>query len=250
MHRGRSLCGGSRCVGALTASAWGNRLHTACAGITEGRCIKHHPVRAGFNVLCTAIACFGAGCTTRIVPPAELNQPVRVYLIDCGYHSSLILPDESGIGREFAFGEYGWFANNRDSWLDAIRLMLVPCEGALGVRDYPAPLTPETIAMYRWFQSIHELVVERAAVTALRLRLDECYRLGAAQSVIYNRVVDLWFVRDARLYWMGHNCNHATLEWVEELGCEIRGPRAIASFEIRRQSHRTSGSRALPKLGP
>lgn len=163
-------------------------------------------------------------------------HPVRVYLVDYGYHSSLILPDESGGGREFAYGEYGWFANNRDGWLDVFRLIFLPCEGTLGVRDYAAPLTTEAIAAQRWFESVHEILIERESAAALRARLEERYRHGMMRPVIYNPVVDLWFVRDNRVYWVGYNCNHAVSEWLASLGCDIRGLRAFADYEIRREN--------------
>lgn len=172
----------------------------------------------------------------RVTPPANVTRPERVLLIDYGYHSSIVLPDESGRGREFAFGEYAWFAENRDGVLGVLRLAIVPGAGTLGIRDYPSPLSIADVAARTTFESAFTLEVERESALFLRQQLDNRYRSGlmSGRPATYNPVVDLHFVADDRVYWWGHNCNHQLAQWLESLGCRVAGCRMFAEFSIER----------------
>ncbi|MBL8879130.1 MAG: hypothetical protein JNG88_08425 [Phycisphaerales bacterium] len=202
-----------------------------------GRCGNFDPFAsptAMALVMLVALAAGCAGCGMRVTAPSCVGQPVRVILIDYGYHSSIVLSDESGKGREFAFGEYAWFAENHDGPLDVCRIALLPGSGTLGIRDYPAPLSIADVSARTMFEAAYELNVERERALLLRQQLDERYRAAmcGGRAAIYNPVVDLHFVRVERVYWWAHNCNHQLAEWLEALGCEVDGCRVLAEFRI------------------
>lgn len=186
------------------------------------------------GIVLIALSSAVCGCTTRISPPIDVASPARVYLVDYGYHSSIVLPDADGRGREFAYGEWGWFAKNHDGILDAFRLVLLPNQGTLGIRDYPAPLSAAMIASRTDFEQLHEITVDRCAALTLRRLLDESVESALRHDgdYVYNPVVDLYFVRNPAIYWCGHNCNHQTATWLETLHCRVSGPRTFADFDV------------------
>src|SRR2546423_386491 len=73
------------------------------------RCREH----GGLFALLTL---FLSGCGGTITPPAQVRQPVNVYVTDYGRHSTLLLPTENGGLVEFAFGEWGWLAGYQRHW--------------------------------------------------------------------------------------------------------------------------------------
>jgi hypothetical protein len=40
-------------------------------------------------------------------------------------------------------------------------------------------------------------------------------------------------VKYAGGYGLCHNCNHATANWLRELGCTIRGPAMFSKFRVK-----------------
>jgi hypothetical protein len=70
-------------------------------------------------------------------------------------------------------------------------------------------------------------------VDALTAALDRRFVLEAGnEPPLYSAYSDLWHVRDPAPYWAAHNCNHVTVEWLESLGCRIRGPHAFSRFRL------------------
>ena len=40
------------------------------------------------------------------------------------------------------------------------------------------------------------------------------------------------YVKDLEHYWLGHHCNHVTLRWLAELGCDVRGLLPTSHFRL------------------
>lgn len=186
--------------------------------------------------LLPALALLQASCATVVTPPdpASLRDPVAVYLIDYHRHSSLMLPmgDDAGGGlREYAFGEWGWFAENRTGGFRAVGVLFLPNQGALGRADHPLPASPEELQARNGFEAVYEIHVERALAMDLLERLDLRYE-SRIDTRIANPAVGLDLVKDDDRYSLANHCNHVTARWLRELGITVGPASAIADFRI------------------
>jgi hypothetical protein len=171
------------------------------------------------------------GCTTRITPPCAPVAPCSVFLIDYGYHTSLVLPRAEHRLVEFAYGEWGWFAMNDDAWYRAPTLIMWSHSGALGMREFAGEPTAATVGAYMPVEHIDELSVSRDAVDRLLGELDGIFQAGGSETV-YNATVGLQFVRHPEPYGAFRNCNTVVAEWLERLGCSIHGSGLVADFRV------------------
>lgn len=178
-------------------------------------------------------------CTTTVGPPANPADPVEVLLVDHGYHAALVLPGGDG-PREYAFGEWRWFALNQDHWYRA-PLLIFPLDAGVG-RSITA-LDPAAIADL----DSTTIRVERARADALRTRLDALFDGGEQQD---NPLVGLRFCPCPDRYALWDNCNTRVADWLRELGCRVSGPTLFAEFEVRALPERPSAPAPAPMLGP
>lgn len=169
----------------------------------------------------------------RITPPAEVKDPVTVFIADYGMHGSLILPRDDGQFREFAYGEYDWFALNHDQWYNAIPIILYPHKATLGTRMLAGPVTVEALQLQMPVESIFELRVEQAAAQAGLQQLESRYEQNKSiRGEIYNPAIGLNMVEDPKPYSMCNNCNIELAAWLEMIGCRVDGWRTDARFEF------------------
>lgn len=207
---------------------------------------------AGMVVVITLV-----GCTTMILTPrVQAGRAETVYLIDYGRHSSLVFPpganlttaiprfgpevslgvlevEESLAGHavEYAYGEWDWFARNKDGWPDLFRTMLLPTQGTLGRRDLGTNLSDETLPWKIVCEAAYPIEVDRDRLAALRERLDERFA-AHSDTRLTNSQYMMDFVYDEAPYSLMHNCNHVVVEWLRDLGCEVRGAGLNASFKV------------------
>jgi len=184
------------------------------------------------------------GCTNTIIAPPDPVDPVSVYLIDYGRHSSLLLPDgdaDAGAGAgafiEYAYGDWNWFALDKSDVLDLFPTLLWPTRGALGRWPWPPKngvrnrFLPETIRRDTHCQHVLEIVVPSRAVAAQLQHLDQRFRANI-HTLHYQPLYRLDFVHDEQPYHVFHNCNHLVVQWLENLGCEVRGTGIFAVFRL------------------
>lgn len=189
------------------------------------------------GVLIAFVSVVLAACATIVTPPdpASLREPVSVFLVDYHRHSSLMLPrpEESGGGlREYAFGEWAWFAENRTGGNRAAGVMLLPNHGALGRADHPMPASAAELRRLHGFEAVYEIHVERALALSLLERLDDRFE-SRLDTMISNPTVGLDLVKDDDRYSLANHCNHATVRWLRELGVRAGPATAIARFHVR-----------------
>lgn len=165
-----------------------------------------------------------AGCTTRLVPPADPADPVLVFLFDHGRHASLVLPDGDGGLVRYAYGDWAYYARHRTGARHGLRALLWPTPAALGRRFLPGPAARwrvrRSVAVV--IRELHGLTVPAARVAELRQRLGQ--RFAAAPGPRHaNRLYDLRFVRLEETYWLGDNSNQRVAAWLAELGVTVSG---------------------------
>jgi hypothetical protein len=168
------------------------------------------------------------GCGATVRPPAQVNDPVQVYLVDHGRTAGLVLPRPEGGMARYVFGDWRWYALGRQNlFLNGIPAMLWPTRSGLGreLLDVPAPPDdPESVRQVIdvVVQRIYPLTVERELAAALQSRLDAHFE-ERADELVHNPDHALTFVPYPERYSYFWNSNHKVASWLEELGCEVRG---------------------------
>ena len=173
-----------------------------------------------------------AGCATMVIPPAHPAHPTPVFIADYGRHSSLVLPRGDGKLVEYSYGQFAWYALEKDEWWRVPALLFVPQQGGLGREEWEAPATAWGVKKRRWLEEVLRVEVERDEVEALLARLDARFEAGHGTE-FRNDLYGFTFVFDADDYWVGHSCNAAVAEWLEELGCEVPTVALSANYEVR-----------------
>lgn len=172
------------------------------------------------------------GCTVTIHPPLAPEQPVEVFVIDYGRHSSLLLPDTGGEGLiEFAYGDWNWFALAKDGPLDVFPTLFLPTQGALGRWEWNVEPKAEALKWSIPSEQIHTVTVSGDATTGLLERLEDRFRSNL-QTQHKSDLYQLVFVHDERPYCLLNSCNLITQKWLDELGCETSGIALVADFRV------------------
>jgi hypothetical protein len=181
--------------------------------------------------LILGLACATTGCATSIRPPTDPLDPVTTVLVNYGHHSSLILPAPGGGSEEYAYGEWDYFALNKDGLCDGIFALCCCNQGTLGRRTLAARAETKELRGHVWCEEMHDLKVARADAEALQKRLEERFQKHLDTSV-YNAQSGLTFVQDDESYICYNNCNHVVARWLRELGCEVSGSACFSDFRI------------------
>lgn len=185
-------------------------------------------------VLALLLVVWPVGCTTRVVPPRGVVDPVAVYLLDHGHTPSLVLPTPSGGLARYAYGDWRYYALEERSIWSGLRALVLPSQGALGYMPLVGPAEDEAavreqvdVVTEAWFT----LEVERSAAYGLHAALQRQYAAERATEVL-NLPAELAFVHHPQSYTWFYNSNHAVADWLRELGCEVRGPAFISSWRV------------------
>ena len=180
--------------------------------------------------------CFGlVGCVTTIRPPSDVVEPVAVLLLDHGHTPSLVMPVDEAEARiaRYAYGEYRYYALGDAGFTGAVRALFWPTRGALGRRVMPGPLETEHVLNTVRIPSERVVLihVERAKLIELRDDLDWHFT-DQMDSATVRAEADLVFVHHPTRYSLFHNSNHAVADWLERLGCEVRGPAMVSWWRV------------------
>lgn len=192
------------------------------------------PAAARLGLLLVASASVGLGaCTTVIVPPPTPAEPVSVFVLDHGYHASLLLPLDAGGAARYSYGDWDYYALGRTGLRSGLRALLWRTPAALARQSITGPL--EHTAILRQVSvvvvSMHEVRVEAAAARQLGRELEEVFALGAPTQH-YDGLYDMYFVRHPTPYSLAHNSNHMVKRWLERLGCEVSGAAVLSAWRL------------------
>jgi len=183
--------------------------------------------------LCLLASGFLGGCATIYPPQQSLKEPVTVYVADYGVHSSLLLPTGDGRFVEYAFGDWGYAAQNHCLPQDAVGALVLSFQSALGRRYFELqPGETEPRPKERpW--NLARVNCERTDVDALVQRLNARYEAALrSQKPVTNPDNGIEFVKDSEHYSMLNNCNHLTARSLEQLGCKVQGLVVSSKFSV------------------
>lgn len=172
-------------------------------------------------------------CSNRIIPPLQVEDPVKVYLVDHGRHPSLILTRSDGNLVRYAYGDWRWYALGKETVWGAMHAILWPSQATLGRREFS-----ENPAAFRrggpireGFVQIYPFQVERRDADKLQKNLDAAYDLEA-QAMTYNPRYGLEFVPYSPRYWFFRHSNRVMGHWLRELGCQVQGSLIFSDWKL------------------
>ena len=185
-----------------------------------------------FTILIVVSTLGMPGCTTTIRPPTNPESPISVFVIDYGRHASLLLPmEDDHTLREYAYGDWGWFALAHDGVLDVFPTLFLPTQGTLGRWDWHIEAEKENIERFVPCEEILEIRVASHDATALLADLDARYE-SQLDSQIKSDLYQLLFVHDDERYHLLNSCNLVLSRWLKSLDCKIDGCTILADFRI------------------
>jgi hypothetical protein len=181
------------------------------------------------------------GCTTVVVTPRDPVDPVSVFVVDEGYHAALLLPREGGGCVAYTFGDWDYFALEKDDLWHGFLALAIPTGGALGRTFFHGVESLSDMeSRFPGFE-VFELAVERRRVEDLAQRLDERFA-SRIETSVRSDAYGLDFVEDETSYIWYRNCNTVLVGWLEELGCDGRGTGLWADFSVRTADRGESAS--------
>ena len=168
---------------------------------------------------------------TFIIPPTAPTAPVTVYVIDYGYHSRLVLPDGKEKLMQYAYGDWRYYALDRQNLGNGIAALLYPTQGTIGRRQFDN-LAEFQEQLERDRNTLLGFEVAEAKAARLLRLLDRRFRQNLVMRV-KNPRNHLTFVPDDRDYIMFHNSNHELVMWLKNLDCRVRGFVALPNFQVK-----------------
>lgn len=170
-------------------------------------------------------------CVTPALPPTAPQEPVKVFLMLEGEHSGVLLPDGPDAWVEYSYGDWGWVVMGRDTPCYASFALFTETEGALGRRRIQGHPAADSYSLSRGSR-FQPFLVERSKANALRARLDAEFVRDHEQP-FFNQGFGLDYVHAIHDYDLFHHCAHATIEWLQDLDCDVSASGIIRSVELR-----------------
>jgi hypothetical protein len=173
-----------------------------------------------------------AGCTTTIVPPRKPAAPVPVYVVDHGRHSSLLFSrDDPRQMTEYTYGEWGWFAQNDTGCARSVPTLFWPTQGTLGRRTLSLKSDDASVRARFKDELVYPVLVARSKRDALLRKLDAEFQ-ARIDTRYYQPAFETEFVYADDNFHAFNNCNHATRQWLRELGCSTKWGGVWAKFRL------------------
>ena len=175
------------------------------------------------------------GCAWRVTPPAQVSDPVPVFITEYGRHTRLALPNDSTAFFEYGFGEWNFYGLEKQGWLSALRAISGLGQGAFSRRELPFTQNEADFLQAARGERSARLWVERPLADHLREELESRWRANG-DIVVVRHADQVPVSRDPAPYHLFGNSNHAVAKWLERLGCRVRGQPITSDFEITKLS--------------
>jgi hypothetical protein len=171
------------------------------------------------------------GCAWTVRAPSAVADPVPVWITEYGKHCRVALPAGDSTFTEYGFGEWHYYALEERGWLSVLRAGSGFGTGAFSRRTLVA--APDgTLGPRQTGGTRSERVkVERAQAESLRRQLDARWERNRGDVRVRQRD-GVPVSRDPAAYHLFGNSNHATANWLRQLGCDIRGFPLMANFRV------------------
>jgi hypothetical protein len=156
---------------------------------------------------------------------------MTVYVTDYGYHGRLVLPSRQGGLFQYAYGDWDYFALERQNWHNAIAALLIPTQGTLGRRKFNDLAELQQVLGPNW----QDFLLSFEVATSKAFDLEEALDIRFNQNIdtsVFNPHNGLTFVKDDRDYTLLHNSNNELVKWLEDLDCQVRGFTTLPNFQI------------------
>lgn len=172
-----------------------------------------------------------AGCSWTVVPPTPPPPTETVFLSQYGWHTRLALPvEDEAKFVEFGFGDWRYYALGERSTGSGLRALFFSESATLSRRELVAPSLHDPTAHFGSRRSVG-LKLPEEKVATLRRELEKSWREATGST---RRAEGLAFRKVDQDYGLFHNSNHLTAEWLEALGCKVRGPTLLGNFRVKR----------------
>ena len=165
-----------------------------------------------------------SGCApTRVAPPATVEDPVSVHLLDHGRHSSLVLPSASpATWIRYSYGDWRFYVERDTGFGAALGALLRPSPAALGRQVLHGP-DFGTVLTTQIRVPIHEVLsleVPRTRADRLRDGLEELWE-REQDSRHEAPAWEMSFVNHPAPYTLWHNSNRMVARWLEEMDVAV-----------------------------
>ena len=174
-----------------------------------------------------------ASCRAAIVPQARLVDPVPVFVLNHGRHSSLVLPSAGGGLVRYSYGDWKYYALREQGARETTGAVLWPTAAAFGRRELVGRPVEADVrrAVVAGAEEIFEIPVERHAVIELQSELEALFAANL-DGLVQNRAYDLDFVPHPERYHMFRNSNHMVARWLRRMGCRVSGPTLLSRWKV------------------
>ncbi len=171
------------------------------------------------------------GCQHMIEPPANVSDPIGVFVIDYGRHASLALPKEGSGLVEWSWGDWNWFALERTGPLEGLQALFASPRSTLSRRELAPADSAEELAEFVRAEKVLYVNVERKRARALLRNLQDRWLRRRRDAVMHpsGRI----FVPDDSHYSLLNNSVHELSRWLETLGMKVSGTGVTANFKLR-----------------
>jgi len=181
------------------------------------------------------LAALCGGCAD-VKMPANVADPVPIYLADYDVHTTVLLPGDGPYYIDYSFGDWNYAAKHHKLPNDALGALTISFSSEFERRIIPAdphtgePRFPDKPGWFLRLYADRDAVNKRLAVLTARFQQD-C-KLHAKDGLISESDGSTIFVKDPQHYSVQNNCNHLTAETLRSLGYEVSGWVNGGSFHV------------------
>ncbi|RCJ15156.1 hypothetical protein A6S26_07405 [Nostoc sp. ATCC 43529] len=169
-----------------------------------------------------------------IIPPTNPQEAIAVYVLDFYWHSELVLPNSNGELIVYAYGDWNYFALNKQDFNNGLAALFIPTKGTLGRQKF-SNIDQLQQMVAKKNANLLSFKVSQTKVIQLAQSLDKRF-MKNIDTLMENHQLGLTFVQDEQSYTILHNSNHELVRWLKNLECQVKGLVIWANFRVKNRS--------------